>query len=239
MTTFSETVLPENLCFKEGSWTLSKNLCQPSFLFCCPLLTQNHLMLTPLLFVICCSVIPKESHFIHKKVERTKSLAVIWPIYRLKGREGERKGQRHQTADSYWNKWIKMDCSCLVLLNRTELKVCFCFFLKDCKLVPVNRVCVCMHVREKERMSKSSREDWRYEVVWSERQPRQDISGLVNHLRDIYYSMAGSLSKADCSLESLLQNEMLTNPTWWKKKNTEICEKYKIISLEMLGSFYD
>lgn len=72
-------------------------------------------------------------------------------------------------------------------------------------------MCVCMQVGEKE---------W-YEVVWSERQPRQDISGRVNHLRDIYYLMAGSLSKADCSLESLLRNEcwlILCNGGGKKKK---------------------
>lgn len=61
------------------------------------------------------------------RVWRTKSPAVMWPIYKLKGRDVG-KGH-HYRAHSSWNKWIKMDCSGLALLNRLQgLFVCIFFF---------------------------------------------------------------------------------------------------------------
>lgn len=49
-------------------------------------------------------------------------------------------------------------------------------------------------------------------AVWPEMQPGQDIPVLVNHLRDIYYLMAGSPFKASGSLGSLLQKETSALP---------------------------
>lgn len=73
----------------------------------------------------------------------------------------------------------------------------------------MNQLSVCECVREKEWTRESSTERGRHEVVWLERQPRQDVSVLVNHSRDIYYLMAGSPLKASGSLGSLLQKETL------------------------------
>lgn len=84
-----------------------------------------------------------------------------------------------------------------------------------------------MCVREKER---AAERDGGTRWLLPERQPRQDISVLVNHLRDIYYLMAGSPFKASASLGSLLQKETLV----WLIPG----EKRKLY-LWMCGSFND
>lgn len=110
--------------------------------------------------------------------------------YRLtkKKRREKEKGHCHR-ADRYSNKGIQMDCNRLMQQKRNALQLSF-FYSKwgeDCACEPF--VCV----RKRESYRGGSGERWRHKVVWPERQPRQDTSVLVNHWRDIYYLMVGSV----------------------------------------------